>query len=116
MVAKDCVFCKIVAGDLPAQLLYEDERAVAFADLNSQAPVHLLVIPRHHYENVVEAAAEDPELVGHLFTVIRQLVTERGLAGDGFRVVCNTGRGGGQTVPHLHFHILGGRFMGWPPG
>lgn len=116
MVDKDCVFCKIAAGDIPAKFVHEDERALAFADLNPQAPTHLLVIPRHHYANVVEAAAADPALIGHLFTVINRLVEQAGLKENGFRVVCNTGPGGGQTVPHLHFHVLGGRFMGWPPG
>ncbi|MEW6032752.1 MAG: histidine triad nucleotide-binding protein [Bacillota bacterium] len=115
-MGQDCIFCKIAAGEIPAKTCYEDEEFLAFADINPQAPVHLLVIPRRHVADVAEAAATDPALIGRIFSVIERLARERGLVPDGFRVVCNTGPQGGQTVKHLHFHILGGRFMGWPPG
>ncbi len=113
---EDCIFCKIAAGELPAEIVYKDDETVAFADINPAAPVHLLVIPRKHYTNVVEAAADDPALVGRMLTVLTRLAGEKGLLEDGFRIVCNTGTRGGQSVPHLHFHLLGGRSMAWPPG
>jgi len=115
-LAEDCIFCKIAREEIPAQFVHQDEDIVAFPDINPQAPVHILVIPRRHYANVVEATASEPELIGRLFKVIAKVAGEKGLASEGFRVVCNTGPQGGQTVNHLHFHIIGGRFMTWPPG
>lgn len=110
------MFCKIASGEIPAKLLYQDDEFVAFADINPQAPVHLLVIPRTHYANIVEAQKADASLGGRMLSVVTRLAEEQGLSGQGFRVVCNTGNNGGQTVGHLHFHVLGGRFMSWPPG
>ncbi len=115
-LAGECVFCKIIAGEIPAKLIYQDDEFVAFPDINPQAPVHLLVVPRAHCTDIIEAVKSDPELPGRLFAVIARLAKENGLVPDGFRVVCNTGNNGGQTVKHLHLHVLGGRFMGWPPG
>jgi len=115
-LAEECIFCKIAGGEIPAEFVYEDDEIVAFPDINPQAPVHVLVIPRRHYANVTEAAAQDPGLIGRLFTVITEVAKERDLTPEGFRVVCNTGPQGGQTVNHLHFHVIGGRFMAWPPG
>ncbi len=112
----DCVFCKIAAGEIPAKLVYSDSEFVAFSDINPQAPVHLLVIPKKHYADVVEAERKDPAMLSRLFSVITRLAAEQDLLPEGFRVVANTGPNGGQTVKHLHFHVLGGRFMGWPPG
>ncbi|MCL6581045.1 MAG: histidine triad nucleotide-binding protein [Firmicutes bacterium] len=112
----DCVFCKIARGEIPAREVLRDDDFVAFHDLNPQAPVHILVIPKKHYPNVVEAAKEDPGLLGKLLAAVARLAEEQGLLPEGFRLVANTGPNGGQTVQHLHFHILGGRFMGWPPG
>ena len=111
----DCLFCKIVNGDVPAQKLYEDECCVAFADIHPQAPVHLLLIPRKHINSLEHATAEDKELLGHLLLSAAKLAAQQNLA-KGFRVVMNIGKDGGQTVDHLHLHVLGGRTMHWPPG
>lgn len=115
MVA-DCLFCKIVAKQIPAQVVYEDDRALAFADINPQAPTHLLVIPKQHIPGTHTLAASDNELVGHLFQVIRQLADDKGVSAGGYRVVTNNGDDAGQSVPHLHFHLIGGRPLDWPPG
>lgn len=115
-VVEDCVFCKIAKGEIPTKVAYEDPEFVAFPDINPQAPVHLLVIPRSHFANLVEAVEKAPDLVSRLFAVVTKLAAKNDLTPEGFRVVCNNGRNGGQTVNHLHVHMLGGRFMGWPPG
>ena len=112
----DCVFCKIAAGEIPAKLVYQDPEFVAFSDINAQAPVHLLVIPRKHYPDILAAHKADAALLERVFAVVARLAAEKDLEADGFRLVCNPGRHGGQPVKHLHFHVLGGRFMGWPPG
>ncbi len=114
-MAADCLFCKIVAGAIPAKRVFEDETSLAFADIHPQAPVHLLVIPKQHIESHAHALAGDTELVGHLLAVSGDLARTHGLV-NGYRLVVNTGEDGGQTVNHLHVHLLGGRSMGWPPG
>lgn len=111
-----CIFCDIAAGKTPAELIYEDERAVAFRDINPQAPTHLLVIPREHITSLAQAGAEHEGLLGHLLLVGAELARERGIDGPGFRTVINTNPAAGQTVYHIHVHILGGRSMSWPPG
>lgn len=111
----DCLFCKIVAGTIPAKKIFEDEFAVAILDINPQAPVHALVIPKKHVASLAKTGAGDKELLGHLLDVARELAKELKL-GNGYRVVINTGPNGGQTVDHLHLHVLGGRAMHWPPG
>lgn len=111
-----CVFCRIVDGEIPAKVHLEDEHAVVFHDLNPQAPTHLLVIPRRHIESVGTLEEEDQELAGHLLLTAAQAARKAGLDDGGYRVVANTGKEGGQTVPHLHLHVLGGRSMTWPPG
>ena len=111
----DCVFCKIAAGDIPAKKLYEDEHALAFADLDPQAPVHILLIPRKHIQSLAHLAPGDEAVLGHLLVVAKQVAEDTGLH-NGFRTVMNTGSDGGQTVGHLHVHVLGGRAFGWPPG
>lgn len=111
----DCVFCRIRDGELPSTKVYEDDRVLAFKDINPQAPVHILVIPKKHIPSLAEVGEEDRELLGHLQWVIRRVAEEAGLQ-DGFRVVVNTGRRALQTVYHLHYHVLGGRDMTWPPG
>jgi histidine triad (HIT) family protein len=111
----DCLFCKIVNGEIPAQKVYEDETCIAFSDINPQAPVHLLVIPREHIASLAEAEAKHKELLGHLLSCATKLAAKQNLA-EGFRIVINTGKDGGQTVDHLHLHLLGGRAMHWPPG
>lgn len=111
----DCIFCKIAQGTIPATFVHQDEQVVAFRDLHPQAPVHVLVVPRRHIPGLTDAAASDPEVLAAVYGVVRQLAGSLGLAG-GFRVVANSGQDGGQTVPHLHFHLLGGRPLAWPPG
>lgn len=111
----DCLFCKIAAGEIPSKKAYEDEKVFAFYDIDPQAPVHILVIPKEHIQSVSQITPENQEIVGHIFTVIAKLARELNLK-DGYRVVSNVGQQGGQSVPHLHFHLLGGRNLGWPPG
>lgn len=112
----DCLFCKIAAKTIPAKLVHEDDRAVAFDDINPQAPAHTLVIPRRHVASVAELNEADAGLLGHLLLVGNQVAKQKGIAEGGYRLVVNTGRNGGQTVFHLHLHLLGGRPMHWPPG
>ncbi|MGW5633819.1 histidine triad nucleotide-binding protein [Streptomyces sp. NPDC003832] len=110
----DCLFCKIVAGQVPATVVRETDATVAFQDINPQAPVHILVIPRAHYENAAELAAGAPELAAAVLKETKEVAEEQKL--DSYRVVFNTGAGAGQTVFHAHAHVLGGRGMQWPPG
>jgi histidine triad (HIT) family protein len=113
----DCIFCRIAAGEIPAQIVKRSAEAVAFHDLNPQAPVHVLVVPIAHHDAVRDVSGEDGErLLGRLFTFAAELARELGLDQGGYRIVTNTGRDGGQSVPHLHLHLLGGRRMAWPPG
>lgn len=110
----DCLFCKIVRGDIPSKKVYEDELCYAFYDIDPQAPTHFLVIPKAHIASVSEISGETAPTVGHIFAVIAQLSKELGL--ESYRVVSNIGAQAGQSVPHLHFHVLSGRDMTWPPG
>lgn len=107
----DCIFCKIIAGGIPSKKLYEDELCLAFYDIQPLAPQHFLVIPKEHIASAAELGTENASVVGHIFAVIAKLTTELGFA-DGFRVVTNCGADAGQTVRHLHFHVLGGRALG----
>jgi histidine triad (HIT) family protein len=116
MAADDCIFCKIVAGGIPAAKVYEDERAVAFRDINPQAPTHALVIPRAHVASLNEASEADEALLGHLILVAARVARDEGHADGGYRTVVNTGPDAGQTVFHVHVHVLGGRRLTWPPG
>jgi histidine triad (HIT) family protein len=111
----DCLFCKIIAGEIPAKMVYQDELACAFADIRPQAPTHLLVLPRKHIPSLAHIEAGDQALMGHLLSVSAALARQAGLS-RGFRTVINSGDEGGQTVDHLHLHVLGGRPMHWPPG
>lgn len=111
----DCLFCKICNGDIPASKIYEDEEVVAFWDISPQAPKHFLVIPRKHLAGPASMTEDDTGLVGRLVHVAARLAAENGI-GDNFRLVVNNGADAGQTVFHLHIHVLGGRAMGWPPG
>ncbi len=110
-----CLFCKIIEGSIPSTRVYEDDRCIAFADIHPHATVHLLIVPRKHIASLAEAAPEDEPLLGHLLWVVSALARQKGLA-KGYRTVINTGEDGGQTVDHLHLHLLGGRIMHWPPG
>jgi histidine triad (HIT) family protein len=111
----DCLFCKIVSGAIPVTPLFEDEQTLAFPDINPQAPVHILVIPKQHFASIAKTTAEDSELLGHLLISAAAVAQQQNLS-NGYRVVINTGPDGGQTVDHLHLHLLGGRHMTWPPG
>lgn len=111
----DCIFCKIAAGEIPSKTVYEDEKMRAFYDLDPQAPVHVLIIPKEHIASADELTSENSSIVGRIFEVAAKLAKELGL-GNGYRIVNNCGEDGGQSVHHLHFHLLGGRPMAWPPG
>jgi len=112
----DCLFCRIVQGNIPAKIIYQDDHTLAFDDINPQAPVHSLIIPKRHVNSVHDLKESDQLLLGHLLLICNRVATDKGLSERGFRLVANTGRDGGQTVGHLHFHVLGGRHLGWPPG
>jgi histidine triad (HIT) family protein len=112
----DCLFCRIIAGELPAAQVYADDSVVAIRDVAPQAPTHILLLSRKHIASVREIDAADHDLIGKFFAVGAELATRAGIAADGYRLVVNVGRNGGQTVDHLHVHMLGGRPMAWPPG
>lgn len=116
MAEQDCTFCRLVAGEIAADIIYRDERAVAFRDINPQAPVHALVIPRDHLDSLDDAAGSDERTLGHLLRVAARVANEEGLSESGYRTVINTGAGAGQSVFHLHLHVIGGRPLNWPPG
>jgi len=111
-----CLFCKISAKKIPAKIIYEDSEAVAFEDINPQAPVHVLIIPKKHISTTLDITEEDNPLIGHLFRIAGKIAEERGVARRGFRLVMNTNPESGQSVYHIHLHLLGGRQMHWPPG
>jgi histidine triad (HIT) family protein len=111
----DCIFCKIVAGTIPAKRVYQDDQVIAFSDTNPQAPSHFLVVPKEHIASLSDVAPAHTGLLGQLLAAAAGVARQQGL-GDGYRVVVNTGSDGGQTVDHLHLHVLGGRPMHWPPG
>ena len=116
MSGEECIFCKIVAGDIPAKKVYEDEEILAFEDVAPQAPVHILVIPKKHISSLLTLEPEDKKLAANFLYRIQKIAKQLGLDEAGFRVVNNIGEQGGQTVFHIHFHVLGGRNLGWPPG
>ena len=112
----DCLFCKIIAGEVPSTKVYEDEYVYAFLDISPQAPEHVVIVPKEHIASANEINAENSALVAKIFEAVPKIAKEGGIAEDGYRVVNNCGVMGGQTVGHLHFHLLGGRNLGWPPG
>ncbi len=112
----NCIFCKIIAGTIPSRKVYEDDQVVVIEDIAPVAPMHLLVIPRRHYVNALDLPEEENALVGHVFQVAARLARERGVAEKGFRIVCNNNSDSGQSVFHIHFHLIAGRSMAWPPG
>ena len=112
----DCLFCRIANEEIPAEVVRSDPDLVAFRDINPQAPTHILIIPRKHISSVSQLAEEDATTMGKLFLAARDLAREEGIAQDGYRMVVNAGPGAGQTVFHIHLHLLGGRSLGWPPG
>lgn len=109
----NCLFCRIAAGEIPSSKVYEDDKVLAFLDIDPQAPVHVLIIPKTHYDSVMDAP---PETVGYMAMIAAKIAAEKGIADKGFRLVMNTGEDGGQSVKHLHMHLLGGRSLQWPPG
>jgi histidine triad (HIT) family protein len=115
-MSENCLFCKIAAGEIPSTQVYSDEHIVAFRDISPAAPEHILLIPRKHIQSVAALTAEDGELMGHLMLTAKQVAADIGFAESGYRCVMNTGQDGGQTVGHLHLHLLAGRQMTWPPG
>ncbi|NLW21965.1 MAG: histidine triad nucleotide-binding protein [Tissierellia bacterium] len=113
---EDCIFCKIVNKEIPSEIIYEDDKVMAFKDVNPQSPVHVLVIPKEHIESSNDIDDNNSQLIGHIFVTIKELAKELGIDEDGYRIVNNCGSFGGQTVYHIHFHLLGGRKFSWPPG
>ncbi|HXY47825.1 MAG TPA: histidine triad nucleotide-binding protein [Terriglobales bacterium] len=112
---KDCLFCRIIRGEIPARRVYEDEHTLAFEDINPQAPTHVLVVPKKHIAGLKEAQPEDAELIGRLHLIAAQIGRQRGIE-DGYRTVLNVGPRSGQSVYHVHVHLIGGRDLKWPPG
>lgn len=112
----DCLFCRVAAKTIPAKVLHEDDHTLAFDDIHPQAPVHTLVIPKRHVASIQDLGESDQALLAQLLLTCTKVAKDKGLADSGFRLVANSGRHGGQTVFHLHFHVLGGRHMAWPPG
>lgn len=112
----DCLFCKIVDGDIPSEKVYEDEFVYAFKDVNPEAPVHVLVIPKTHIKSLNEINDKNIQVINKIYLAIKKIVEKEGIKESGYRVVTNTLKDGGQTVDHLHFHVLGGRNLSWPPG
>ena len=111
-----CIFCKILKKEIPAKIVSEDEISLAFEDINPQAPVHILIIPKKHYSSLIDIPQEEKSLLGHLMIKAREIAKEKGLEKTGYRLVLNTGKDAGQAVFHIHLHLLGGREMSWPPG
>ena len=112
----DCLFCKIISGDIQGQIVYRDDQVTAFRDINPAAPTHILIVPNRHISSVREVSEEDEKLIGHLFTTARKLAEQEGIADSGYRLIINTGQNAGQAVMHLHLHLLGGQRMRHPMG
>lgn len=112
----NCIFCKIIAGEIPSKKVYEDERVFAFEDINPEAPIHVLIVPKKHISNINELTEEEEKLIGHIFVVSKEIANEYNIKDTGYRIVTNCGKDAGQTVDHIHFHLLGGRNLNWPPG
>ena len=116
MSDENCLFCKILAGDIPADIVYESDTAIAFRDINPQAPTHVLIIPRKHISTINDIEDDEQAIVGSLYSAARKIAAVEGLADVGYRAVMNCNEGAGQTVFHIHLHLLGGRALTWPPG
>ncbi len=115
-MSSKCIFCNIISGNIPARIIFEDDLALVFDDINPQAPVHVLVIPKKHISTTLDLSRDDNALIGHLFQVANTIAAEKNIAERGFRLVMNTNSEAGQSVYHIHLHLLGGRAMLWPPG
>lgn len=116
MTNDDCLFCRILAGEIPADIIYESDTAIAFRDINPQAPTHVLIIPRKHIPTINDIEPADEAIVGSLYSAAGAIAAQAGLSDEGYRAVINCNEAAGQTVFHLHLHLLGGRELGWPPG
>ncbi len=116
MSENDCLFCRILAGEVPSTKVYEDPTTYAFSDINPQAPTHVLIIPKEHIDSLNDASQSDESLLGHLIRLAPKIANQMGIAESGYRTVINTGEAAGQSVGHLHVHLLGGRSLAWPPG
>ena len=116
MSEQDCLFCKILSGDIPADIIYESDSAIAFRDVNPQAPTHILVIPRKHVATINDLEEDDQQMVGSLYLAAKEVARAEGISEEGYRAVMNCNEGAGQSVFHIHLHVLGGRALGWPPG
>ncbi|RQD74886.1 MAG: histidine triad nucleotide-binding protein [Candidatus Syntrophonatronum acetioxidans] len=112
----DCLFCKIISREIPSEIVYEDDKIIAFKDIQPQAPVHVLIVPKEHISTILGLRDESAELIGYLHQKVKDIAEEIGVSDSGFRLVCNHGKDGDQIVPHVHFHLLGGRSLTWPPG
>jgi histidine triad (HIT) family protein len=113
---KECIFCKIINNEIPSIKVYEDDKILAFKDINPIAPVHIVIIPKKHIESIEEIKDEDAPLVGHIFNTIKTIAKQEKINDSGYRIVSNCGENAGQTVPHIHFHLLGGKVLNWPAG
>ncbi|MBA7632117.1 Purine nucleoside phosphoramidase [subsurface metagenome] len=113
---EECIFCKIISKEITASIVYEDERMIAFSDINPQAPVHILLIPKEHFPSLNEIPEDKKDILSHLLLKAKEIAREKEIADRGYRIVLNTARESGQEVLHIHFHLLGGRQMSWPPG
>lgn len=113
---EDCVFCKIIKGDIPSEKVYEDDTVMSFKDISPGAPVHVLIIPKKHISSINDLDEADSKIIAHVFMVAKKIAQSLNISENGYRIVSNTGKDGGQTVPHVHFHMLGGRSLEWPPG
>lgn len=116
MANEDCLFCKILNGDIPADVVYESDTAIAFRDINPKAPTHVVIIPRRHIATINDIGEDDQEVVGSLYLAAKAIAAVEGFSSEGYRVVMNCNEAAGQTVFHIHLHLLGGRQLGWPPG
>ena len=112
----DCIFCKIINNEIPSNKIYEDDKVLAFHDISKEAPIHFLVIPKEHIQSANEINSKNADIISHIFVVINKIVKELGIDESGYRIVNNCGKDGGQTVNHIHFHVLGQRDLKWPPG
>lgn len=116
MANEDCLFCRILNGDIPADVIYESDTAIAFRDINPKAPTHAVIIPRRHISTINDIGEDDQEVVGSLYLAAKAIAAQEGFSDEGFRTVMNCNEAAGQTVFHIHLHLLGGRQLGWPPG
>jgi len=113
---EECIFCKIIKGEIPSDKVYEDDMVISFKDISPCAPAHVLIIPKKHISNLNEITEEDSKIIAYIYIVAKEIAKKLGIDGTGYRVVTNCGKDGGQTVHHIHFHLLGGRSLQWPPG